>query len=192
MEFAKSEAYRKYLIKIDLLDVLGYAIWGTDMEDEERDKLLVKDNKLLLFPSTNGLKSHLENIAHPYNDALNFSRWVEEEDLSDTYTEYDFSVVANYHHSILSDKEKSLEVLSCIHLMEDFCLQIETSIVRTLFENDDLVNLKEYIYDHFFWTPDPDDKTILPDEKVSYILKDIFSVFLEHVEMMPSDFDGQN
>jgi|GEM_PF-6499497 len=192
MEFAKSEAYRKYLIKIDLLDVVGYAIWGADMEDEEQDKLLVKDNKLMLFPNTKGLKSHLENVSHPYKDALNFSKWVEEEDLSHTYTEYDFLVVANYHHSILSDKEKSLEVLSCIHLMEDFFLQIESSIVRTLFKNDDLVNLKEYIYDHFFWTPDLDDKTILPDQKVSYILKDIFSVFLEHVEMTPVVLDGED
>jgi hypothetical protein len=128
--------------------VLGYAIWGTDMEDEEQDKLLVKDNKLLLFPSTNGLKSHLVNISHSYNEALNFSRWVEDEDLSDAYTEYDFSVVANYHHSILSDKEKSLEVLSYIHLMEDFFLQIESSVVLTLFKNDDEI---EIFYNSMDW-----------------------------------------
>ena len=145
MKFDKSESYRKYIIKICLLDFEGYSVWGTDMSDDEKDKLLAINQKMILFSSIESLSNNIRNISHPYKDILNFSRWIEEEDLRYIYEEYDLSILNNYTNSLLSRKEDSLMILHSINLVEDFFIQVEFSDIQSLFNDRNLINLKDYI-----------------------------------------------
>jgi hypothetical protein len=48
----------KYILGLQLEEDILYTVWGTDMLAEEKDKLLVDNNRLIVFKSLNNLKTN--------------------------------------------------------------------------------------------------------------------------------------
>jgi hypothetical protein len=50
------EKYRKYIVEVHFTEFSGYIIWGVNMEHEEQDEILIKDNHIVLFNNLQTLK----------------------------------------------------------------------------------------------------------------------------------------
>jgi len=149
--FNISEKYRKYVIGLQVKEAELYTVWGTDMEASEEDKLLVDNGRLLVFQNLNTLKLHLKTGTHPYLDMENFEKWIFQEDLNHVYNTNDFQLLDNFVVTFLEKEETALSVLHCLNLIQDFFIQINENDIDELYENDCIVQLKDFIYNNYFW-----------------------------------------
>lgn len=183
MDFPQSEQYRKYLIAIHLENMIGYTVWGTDMANGEMDKLLVADGKLLLFSSIEKLKNSIRDFVSPFLDIENYENWINENDFSEAYNTYDFLVFLNFTEATLIYKKQSLALLDCINLVQDLFIQLEDAAALRLFEQQEMADLKDYIYYNHFWKKDEEYKVDLNSKTVATLLKETYSMFLLKTQM---------
>lgn len=184
-KFIKSEKYRKYLIGIDFNEVSLFTVWGTDMADEETDKLLVKDDKLIAFKTLDDLTENFKRLDHPFKDHGNFEKWISEEQFQHVYTYYDMAVLENLNVSTLNDKDDSLAILDCLNLIQDFSIQVNNHGLNALFEVSEMEVLKDFIYGNYFWTKIEEHIISESDiPKLSSLVKKTLDVFRAEIEIV--------
>jgi hypothetical protein len=66
--FASSEKHRKYLIAITFNGEKYFTVWGTDMKDNEVDKLLVNSGKLIVFRKKSAIKIAAARVKNVFKD----------------------------------------------------------------------------------------------------------------------------
>lgn len=177
-DFSTSERYRKYLISLQFNAVNVYTVWGTDMRDEEEDKLLVKSGKLLCFEHLTEMKQKLNYIEHPFLDVENFEKWTVEEQFDQCYNANDLRLLSDFNVDLLNDKSSSLEILGCINLIQDFSIQTNDRLLLPFFDDPVLVGLKDFIYNHHLWKKKEGAviKTV-SDGATDRLMKKIYDVF---------------
>lgn len=184
--FDTSEKYRKYLIELQLADVKLYTVWGTDMIDDENDKLLVNQNKLIVFKNLDLLQTSIKVMPHPFMDRRNFEKWVNEEDLKQVYNTNNLQLLADFHVDFLKEKSLANEILNCLNLIQDFFIQINADDFDEIYENDSIVDLKDFIYNNFFWKPatkNPNYKE-LENTNINDLLKELYLAFCDKMEII--------
>ena len=83
-EFEFSELYRKYTIELIINNRSFYTVWGTDMNDNENDKLIVIEKMLVLFPNLRYIKAQINRYDNIFFDKENFENWT----LNEPFEEY--------------------------------------------------------------------------------------------------------
>lgn len=181
-DFSASEKYRKYLIALQFNEVNVYTVWGTDMLDEEEDKLLVKGDKLLCFKQLNEVKQKLSNIEHPFLDVANFEKWAVEEELDQCYNINELKLLSDFNLELLNDKFSALEVLNCLNLIQDFSIQTKDRLLLSFFDDPVMVGLKDFIYNDHFWKKE-EGMVMEPvtDEATGHLIKRLYDVFYTQI-----------
>lgn len=182
-DFSASEKYRKYLIELQFSEVNVYTVWGTDMRDEEEDKLLLKEGKLLCFKHLNDIKQRLSNIEHPFLDVASFESWVAEEQLDQCYNTNHLRLLSDFNLDLLNDKSSGLEILSGVHLIQDFSIQTKNKLLLSFFDDPVMVDLKDFIYNHHFWKKE-EGKVVQPasvDGTARDLIRRLYDVFYEQM-----------
>ncbi|WEK20484.1 MAG: hypothetical protein P0Y49_04950 [Candidatus Pedobacter colombiensis] len=184
--FNVSEKYRKYLIELQFESLNVYTVWGTDMKDDEIDKLLVKKDKLIAYKNIDVVTKSLKEVRHPFLDSENFNNWVIEEGFRKVYNVNDFRLLSNFSLHMLIDRSIYLEILNCINLVQDFFTQIEDGALDSFFETRSIIDLKDFIYNNYFWKKE--DTSIkfedLNGPVVVRQVKELYNVFFKHIQIM--------
>lgn len=182
--FRKSEIYRKYVIGFNFQNFDLYTVWGTDLIDNENDKLIVKGEKLLAFRSLNELEEELRHMSHPFRDDDNFTKWVCEENLQQVYNNYDFKLFADFDLKLLRNESDSLMLLNCINLIQDFALQVNSLRIEEILDQPNIKSLKDFIYVNYFWKKDDNIKVeVLKDTNVSILFRNLYNEFISHIDI---------
>jgi hypothetical protein len=182
-DFSASEKYRKYLIELQFSEVNVYTVWGTDMLDQEEDKLLIKGEKLLCFKHLNEIKQKLSNIEHPFLDIENFEKWAVEEEFDRCYNTNDLRLLSDFNLDLLNDNSSALEILACIHLIQDFSIQTKDRLLLPFFDDPVMVDLKDFIYNHHFWKKE-EGKVVQPtsvDATVTDLMRKLYGIFYDQM-----------
>lgn len=146
-----SEKYKKYLIGLQFKDLIGYAIWGTDMNDDENDKFLLSDNKVVLFTDLDSIPKRIENMKHSFLNQEDFRNWVIEKGFTEVYHVNEIKLLADFKLDMLSDRAMSLDILHSMNFLEDFFVQVDDKSVKGIFDLPDLIDVKDYIHSTYFW-----------------------------------------
>lgn len=185
-KFKVSEKYRKYLIELQFKNFSGYAVWGTDMEDDEHDKLLLSERKVLIFKDWDNIAQRLENIDHSFLDKENFRNWVTEKGFREVYNVNEIKLLSDFSLEMLSDRIMSLEILNCINLVQDFFIQTNNRTLEGLFEEPAIIDVKDFIYNNYFWKKNGSSHELgnIDGASVSNLIRSIYYVFYEHLEIV--------
>lgn len=186
IDFSKSEKYRKYVIELQLQEVTVYTVWGTDMQDDEVDKLLVENSSLISFRSLDTMRLQIENMEHPYLDKQNFTNWIHEEDLSNVYNVNNVRILSDFNFNFLKNKSTSLEILNTLNLIQDFYIQINAENLDEIFDNQDVIDLKDFIYNNFFWKKRKENRVYkkMKNRNIIHLLKKIYEDFTGKIEII--------
>jgi hypothetical protein len=154
MENEISEIYRKFLISITLDNLKFYAIWGTDLSDNDNDKLLLNDKNLIItFKNIKNLDLAFSNNLYQYFDIKNLFKWFNEFKENDSYIDYDLDNIKNSVKTIffLENKEICISILNFIHLFQDYAIQINNKILIKRVEDENIKFFIDFVYDNYFW-----------------------------------------
>ena len=157
MDNSNSEKYRKYLILVKFNDRRKLAIWGTDMSDNEVDKLLAsQDGVILLFESKKELLEKIHNYKDLFFDSDNFIKWISEIENEKEYATYnidDLEEVLGNKESIIREefKEECIDLLSLMDLFGDYAYQFSDDRIKSLIENQNTSIFRDYVYSNFLW-----------------------------------------
>lgn len=177
-EFEISESYRKYLTGIKLNDHCYYSVWGLDIDSDEQDKFLVKDNKIVLFESIENLKNKLNGLKEFFFDKVNFEKWLNEELFDQAYSTMDIENLLKISYTNMLDKEFSLTIINSLNILQDFFLQINEQKALNLYESDEIIELKDYIYNNFFWKKGDNGNNVLRNDSFAILKNVIVEIYL--------------
>lgn len=185
-KFKVSEKYRKYLIELQFKNLSGYVVWGTDMEDDESDKLLLSESRVLIFRDLDNIAQRLENIEHSFRDKENFRNWVAEKGFREVYNVNEIKLLSDFTLDMLSDRIMSLEILNCINLVQDFFIQIKNKRLESLFDEPAIIDVKDFIYNNYFWKKNGSSQEAenIEDTKVIRSIRGLYDVFYRHIEIV--------
>lgn len=142
-EFAASEKYRKYLIEIKIAGQTYYSVWGADMADDETNKVLLHEGKLVIFSSLDDIHTKVAQYAHVFNDAENLSVWLATEDLAIAYSDNDLDILTSYSASDVTNRDKSIELLNTVNLLQDLFYQIDEQNMPLFYQ--EVSDLKDFL-----------------------------------------------
>jgi len=168
--FDASEKYRKYLIKLTSDNSSGYCVWGADMENGEDDKFLIKDNKVLVFRSLEDLRLKISEYEAYFFDKLNFASWIREEKFETEYSEIDIDRLLKFDRKVFSSKENAFDLVNALNAAQDFFIQINSEKMEEIFKSPDLKNIKDILYNLYFWKNDSDIESQIADINIDSIL----------------------
>ena len=179
-----SEKYRKYLIQIKLHDNSYYTVWGTDMNDNENDKMLVKNNKLVLFYKIGTLKKKLFEYKGIFSDENNFENWIGEESFEESYSTTDLTCLCTFSELDLKNNKVASDIIDSLNIILDFYIQIKKN--KRVFCSKLLLDFKDNLYNNHCWKNDGlvfpfNDVTII---KIQGILKKIYDDFVKQIEFI--------
>jgi len=185
--FEISETYRKYFIVIKLKNGSFYTVWGTDLSDEDNDKLLVKNKKLLLFKTTETFIVQISNYRDAFFDRQNFENWISEESFQETYNLINIGSLMKFSESDLSNKETALEIIDALNLIQDLFIQVHEE--EAVFSSELILKFKDILYNNHFWKSDNYDSNkidIIDPEfnKIRILLKKIYNLFIKRIQFI--------
>ncbi len=184
--FEKSEKFRKYIVELQFMDMTLYTVWGTDMEDSEKDKLLINNSRLATFRNLGALKLYIKHLTSPFLDKQNFESWIDEEDLYEVYSIVHIKSLMGADLEFLKDKATSLAVLDALNIINDFFIQLAENELVEIFDNPDLMVLKDFIYNNYFWKKEEGIEESMPSEMTDIInlLKKLYNDFYLRIEII--------
>lgn len=153
MEFEEnvSEKYRKYLLKITYDNQYYYTMSGLDLEDEEKDKLLIDSNKqLVLFSDVARLLKAIRKGEY-YFDRDNLQKWEAAFSSSDEpYAEIDLDILGRPAIDFTD-----LDVLISIHfalgILTDFAIQVDEKLMIERLYQPIIEEFKDSVMDFTVW-----------------------------------------
>ena len=154
-----SDKYRKYLISIQLSDKSLFAVWGTDLSDDERDKLIISNAGMIICSvDFRAFKDYLLKNVTSFFDVDNLSKWLLEVNSSDLSVSYDFNNIGHFikNKNKISDVEKGelIEIVDFLNIALDYSTQIDSSYLNSRLNERNVLMFKDYIYDNFMWNSD--------------------------------------
>ena len=153
---AASEKYKKYLLQVIYNDETYYTVSGTDMSDNDTDRLLTdKDGKICLYADLPSLRKGIEEGIITF-DTPNLQAWGKEINETDTaYTGFDFS---SLKAEILEADDDPLlyEIYGALGVVKDYALQENIAELLSLLNSDIVEEYMEICADLFLWSSDTD------------------------------------
>ena len=169
-----SEKYRKYLLKVIYDNQYYYTISGADLEDEEKDKLLINSNKqLVLFSDVSSLLQAIKKGGY-YFDRDNLQRWEAAFSSSDEpYAQIDLDILGKPDIDFAD-----LDVLMSIHdtlgVLTDFAIQIDDKLMIARLYESVIGEFKDSVMDYRVWKT-KEDITIAFDRNLFLgVLNDLY------------------
>ena len=177
-----SETYRKYIVEINLCNFNGFVVWGADLEDvNENDVFLVSNDKIIFFNDLKTMKDNILKYSNHYFDKHNFSEWVSTENFSEPYSKIDLSLLKLFDASILIKETTALDLLDGINITQDFFNQIKDNDTVKLFESTPVADLKDYLYNKYFWENTEEQKFKADMDDLKVRLEKIYTLFTDHL-----------
>lgn len=166
-----SDKYRKYFICIKFLDKKLFAIWGTDLNNNEQDKFVIsKSGKIICSKDFNFLKEYLLVNTDLLFDVNNLMFWLlNNEDFEPSAT-YDFDNVDYFieefqNINFINNSEMMIEVVNFINLTLDYSIQVKNSYIIEILNNRNLLTYKDYVYNNFLWNSSSSQIILKTDEE---------------------------
>jgi hypothetical protein len=157
-----SDKYRKYLICIKFSDVKFFAIWGTDLEDNEQDKLVLsKNGKIICSKDYMRLKEYLLVNTDLLFDVNNLIFWLlSNEDFEPSAT-YDLDKVGNFIKefadiSYIDNKNMMIGVVDFINMALDYSSQVGNNCIIEVLNKKSMLTYKDFVYNEFLWKKSSD------------------------------------
>lgn len=157
-----SEEYRKYLISFTLLGEEYFTVWGTDLEDNEIDKLIVNEKGEMIFSTDfESLKDYLLSNTQLLFDKSNFLNWLKKSEKTRPYATYDLDYVEtlidlNQFFFKGEYRELLIEVFNLLNLTSDIAYQNNDKELLEIIENQNTQIFIDYIYTVYFWNSSKD------------------------------------
>ncbi len=151
-----SEKYRKYIVKLVLSSGRQvYILWGTNLENEDVDYILVnKSDKILAFSSIAGLINYVSH-ANVLIDRDTTRQWAENYIANQLYNVCDLYKIKNVLNELSFMKEigrdDAIDMVACLELITDYAHQINSSFVFDQLEKKDMKIFHDYVYEGFLW-----------------------------------------
>lgn len=146
------DLYSKYIVEFIIEGQKRYAIWGTDTSDLDKpDKFLVVDGKLLLLNDKSNFKRKISFYHYAFFDQINFSNWLNDKNPEILSASFSLDYLTKYNEIKIVDKEYALDFLDLINILKDFFNQISNKKILPMFENGEIAQLLDQIYNSFFW-----------------------------------------
>lgn len=189
-----SEKYRKYLVSIHIKDEKSLIVWGTDIMDEEEDKLLVdNDGNIVKFNGFQDLKVSLLAGESILFDSENFKLWLKELKNDKPYVVYDFnqiSVLISERFENITDLHEDVfdQILDIQNLILDYSYQIKDVELLDILNNANNKLFRDYSYNEFSRDP------ILGDKEGSYqrFMSDFKpDIFIKELDQVTKVFLGR-
>ncbi|WP_153847054.1 hypothetical protein [Sphingobacterium paramultivorum] len=155
-----SEKYRKYINKILLPgNKYCYILWGTDLDNEDFDYLLLNENKeIIAFKKIKDLLSFVKNTTIDIPDARRMKRWGELYKSNRSYSTYDLRflleiLIEDYDAEFyVKEKSRALEIIDFYNLFSDYSNQSVNRKMLKLQKNKNLNLFIDYLYMYCFWS----------------------------------------
>lgn len=151
-----SEKYRKYVVNV-LLDKKEhfYLLWGTNLENEDVDYLLVnKSNSILAFLTIPDLVKYV-NHANLLIDPVSTKKWANSYSANRPYCTYDlFSIKKTLEKGFSLEeigKSEAVHIVDLCNLFSDYAYQTDSRLFLNQLEKKDIKIFCDYIYEDFFW-----------------------------------------
>jgi hypothetical protein len=183
-KFELSEKYRKYFIGIIIDGFTYYTVWGTDLNDRENDKLLVENEKLILFREVSTFKMQISNYKNVFLDKENFENWVKEESFHETYNSTNLTSLSIFSDSDLQSKESAFDIINSLNLLQDFYIQINKN--DKAFSSELILDFKDNLYNNHFWKNNNFElnENSLEVNVIKIELKKIYNEFLKEIKFV--------
>ncbi|WP_286776772.1 hypothetical protein [Sphingobacterium sp. UBA2074] len=190
-----SEQYRKYIVKIiSPFQQSLYLFWGTDLEKEEDDYLLLDlKDKIIAFLRIQDLLHYVKLPGNILIDNLHSKKWALLFKGKMAYKIYDLGRLSTImkHWKIIYDirLDEAMEIIDFCNLFSDYAYQINSDDLIALYENKDLNILLDWVNATYFWKTS--DEKYLAElryrmENLNFLIsKDIIikmlSLFIDHI-----------
>ncbi|MBO9205280.1 MULTISPECIES: hypothetical protein [Niastella] len=153
MEFIEnaSEKYRKYLLEITYDNQCYYTVSGLDLEDEEKDKLLINSKKqLVLFSDVASLLKAIKNGDY-YFDKNNIQKWEAAFSSSDgPYAAIDFDILGKPAIDF-TDPATLISIHLTIGILSDFAIQVDDKLLLARLYQSIIEEFKDSVMDYAIW-----------------------------------------
>lgn len=147
--FPNSEKYRKYLIELSIEDSIYYTVSGMDIQDEEKDKLLVnRDNKIAAFTSIDTLL-HFINGENSLFDLNNLRAWANSSGTREgIYSSIEFRTL-NRINEILTSTDVYAEMTTLVYMFKDYAIQTNNAELLVVANSDKLVDFTNFYVENY-------------------------------------------
>jgi len=146
-----SEKYRKYLLKIIYDNQDCYTITGADLEDGEKDKLLINSNKqLVLFSDVASLLQAIKKGEY-YFDKDNLQKWEKEfSSAEEPYAEIDLDILRRPEIDF-TDLDELISIHSTLGILTDFAIQVDDKLMIEHLYQPIIEEFKDSVMDFTVW-----------------------------------------
>lgn len=197
-----SEKYRKYLTSVKYDNKLYYFVFGTDLNNDSIDYIVIDSlNRMLFYDSIDNLIKYIYKDSSNSYDSKNFHIWISQirnhidHKLEYSYAFYniDFIYSAFIQKSMLyinKLKRKNLEeFINFINLVNDYALQTENKYLRKLTKDDSIRSLWDYYYNIDIWMKEKESSFEFLFKNFNEInfrinLAKIFSIFVSKIHFV--------
>ncbi|MBC6369159.1 hypothetical protein [Algoriphagus sp. AK58] len=184
-----SDKYRKYLICFKLSEGDFFSVWGSDLTDNENDKLVVSENSLIVCSKElKALKNYLLLNVDSFFDSNNLRKWLLENGVDESCVSYnlkciDLLIQRESNLDEIYDKNNLVKIVDFLNIALDYSIQTNNLILTNLLERPDLMVFKDYVYSNFLWKSELGDITlfnqVIFDHKNFYSnLRDVLSILM--------------
>ncbi|SEW51583.1 hypothetical protein [Chitinophaga arvensicola] len=169
-----SEKYRKYLLEIIFAEQKYYTVFGADLSDKETDKLLVDvDGNILLFSMPADLLSLILKSSSFFDNSV-LQEWAGEiNGIKEPYTVISFDVLTKNIFD-LSDVELFKSIYDTLGIVKDYSVQIGDERLRTLLDDDILLQFKGDLAGYFTWSESTSFKISVNVDVLFFSLKEVY------------------
>ncbi|ACU60511.1 hypothetical protein [Chitinophaga pinensis] len=144
-----SEEFRKYLVDVIFDNQHYFAVWGTDMFDEETDKWLLDVKQRIFFFRDIETLSKAIALESNFDDHENLQQWsVYLHSQSIPYNTLDFDILKEDFDSLHAALD---DLYTLTGLIEDYAIQIEDPEMQPLFRSELFMAFKEEAANTFLW-----------------------------------------
>lgn len=142
-----SEKFRKYIIGFKIKNITYYAIWGTDMTNEDFDFLVLNNNNSIICSmNIETLKDYLKSNINGLVDSKNLYNWLKYHKAKKAYTIYDLDRLK----SIFSERKYLFEkigkrkrdlIFNFVTVFSDYIQQIKNEEFQKILKQKLMQNL---------------------------------------------------
>lgn len=155
--------FSAYLIRIHVGAKRYFCLWGSDHEDEKKDKFLILEGKILLFADESLLKSYVLNTTQPIFDKTNTRNWIQSEGEIEVMYSFELEKILSYLSDFISmafEQKVLNELVDVLNLIGDFAFQIDDEELIGMYRGKLVQGYLDHFYDNHFWTVNEEDRVV--------------------------------
>lgn len=171
-----SEKYRKYLLEVLFEEQMYYTVWGSDLSNNDTDKLLIDaDNNILAFQTPAALLTAILK-ANSFFDNEMLSKWAKEAfGIEKPYATINFDGLS-IKNIDLSNVDLFRQVNDTLGVVTDYAIQVNEESLLKLLESDALKQFKDDLSDYYIWSESETLKTSVDADDLILSLNSIYTV----------------